>query len=613
MTALRRAGAALTGFLGRLIVEPVRRGRLRDHAWPQGLRPVVAVGVGAFWLAVALIVAAPLVRDLSPLTVSVGSTVLSLPRTLLPTILWLVLLAAVLAQTAALHARLVVAIVITSTVSLVVLFLGGLDLGADAGAITVTPGKVVSVVVVLALVALLVARRRRAFAWWEFPVVLTLIGAAAVTAIGRSSSASAAFGLDFAPVATSLVISSIGQLAVPAAIAAGVAVAELAVVATVAAVAALRRASTPSTQVAVEAGVADAPPGPPRTRRLLVAALLVVGAWRCLELALAPVVGEPLDADAVGPSIVLLGALGLLWWALAAVRRSATVSVDDVLDHLDGIALPVAVALSVTLAPVVLALLSVQIAAAWGAPPEPSALALAAAETLRGTVALTAVRLAVGAALVGAAVVLARRGRRGAPELVGAIGVVTLVSTAPRALGLDFGWSSDALAALLALGSLALTGVLLLRGQLDERRLALLVSALLLSAAAAWRDVIADPLGVLLGASGLALVLLGFVWGFLTDAEGTHGDSARYPRPTRVLLFLANAVFGVAVLAFGALARDVSAGIDLDAFARSGDELLGTALIVAAAMAVWAGALPSRRPRARPLGRLSAAGPSVEP
>jgi hypothetical protein len=70
----------------------------------------------------------------------------------------------------------------------------------------------------------------------------------------------------------------------------------------------------------------------------------------------------------------------------------------------------------------------------------------------------------------------------------------------------------------------------------------------------------------------------------------THGDSAAYPRASRVLLFLANAVFGVTVLAFGTLARDLGAAIDLDAFAQFGDELLGTALILAAVMAVWAGA-----------------------
>jgi len=132
--------------------------------------------------------------------------------------------------------------------------------------------------------------------------------------------------------------------------------------------------------------------------------------------------------------------------------------------------------------------------------------------------------------------------------------------------------------------------VLAVRRALDARRLALLTVALLLSAAAAWRDVLADPLSVLIGSGGIALVLFGFIWGFVTDADITHHESAAYPRPSRVLLFLANAVFGVTVLAFGTLARDLNAGINLDAFAQFGDQLLGTALILAGVMAVWVAA-----------------------
>ena len=51
---------------------------------------------------------------------------------------------------------------------------------------------------------------------------------------------------------------------------------------------------------------------------------------------------------------------------------------------------------------------------------------------------------------------------------------------------------------------------------------------------------------------------------------------------------MANAVFGVIVLAFGTLARNLDAGINLDSFAQFGDELLTKALILAAVMAVWA-------------------------
>lgn len=590
-----RVRGAARRFVRVLLVDPIDRGRLRDTAWPVGLAPVVALGTGAFALAVLVILVAPLVRELSPLSVSVGATVLSLPRVLLPALLWLVVIAVALLQTAALHVRRLTAIVLTATTSLIVLFLGSLDLGTSStGSPTATPGKIVAGVAVAGLVVLAVARRRSRFVWWEFPLVLAIVGAATIVALARSSAESVPYGIDFGPTAVSLVMSSLGQLAVPAAIAAGAAVAELAVTASTAVVAAVSRPgrSRPTGRAATVA---------------LVVAFLVVALWRLVEIAAGAIagVGAPVDPATWPLSIVLVVAIGMLGASIHRVRGSGRTAVGDVLDRLDEVALPVAIALSITLAPVVLLLLAAQIAAAWGLDPALLGGALAIAETLRGTVALTIVRGLVGAALVTVALVLARRGRRGSPELLGAIGAVALTSVVP-ALGGVAGaaiepWSSEALAVIIALGTLLLAGLLAARGRLDERRLALLTVALLLSAAAAWREVIADPLGLLLGASGIALVLVGFIWGFLTDAEITRSDSAAYPRSARVLLFLANAVFGVAVLAFGALARDVAAAIDLDAFARSGDELLGTALILAAVGAAWGSALDHSarsRPRA---------------
>lgn len=589
-----RVRGAVRRFVRMLVVDPIDRGRLRDTAWPTGLAPVVALGTGAFALAVLVILVAPLVRELAPLSVSVGATVLSLPRLLLPALLWLVVIAVALLQTAALHVRRLTAAVLTATTSLIVLFLGSLDLGASSGAApAVTPGKVVAVVAVVALVTLALARRRARFAWWEFPLVLAIIGTATIVALARSSAESAPYGIDFGPTAVSLVMSSLGQLAVPAAIAAGAAVAELAVTASTAVVAAVSRPGR-SRPVSRAAPV------------VLVVAFLAIALWRLAEIVAGVVagVGAPVDPAAWPLSIALVVAIGMLGASIHRVRGSGRTAVGDVLDWLDDVALPVAIALSITLAPVVLLLLAAQIAAAWGLDPGVLGGALAIADALRSTVALTVVRGVVGAALVVVALLLARRGRRGSPELLGTIGAVALASIAP-ALGGSVGagvapWSSEALAVIIALGTLLLAGLLAARRQLDERRLALLTVALLLSAAAAWREVIADPLGLLLGASGIALVLVGFIWGFLTDAEITRSDSAAYPRPVRVLLFLANAVFGVAVLAFGALARDVTAAIDLDAFARSGDELLGTALILAAVAAAWGSALDhSARSRAR--------------
>lgn len=581
-----RGGRLVAGarrFVRVLLVDPIARGRLRDTGWPVGLRPVVAVGVAAFALAVVVILAAPVLRAWLPLSVSVGAGVLSLPRELLMTILGLVLVAVSFAQAAALHTRPRVTAVITVMTALIVLLFGSLDLeGAP-----VSVGSLVAVLAVVALVLLVALRRRRAFAWWEPPLVLAIVGTAAAVALGRSAAASAPFGIDFGPTATSLVLSSIGLLAVPAAIAAGAAVAEFAVTGALAVVAAVRRPRGLARDAA-EAGI-GATPARRRAPWVLLVVFGVVLLWRMLELALAALgAGGDLDLGAVPPALGILAAVAGLWLLIERVRREGRATVDDVLGRLDAVGLPVAIALSITLAPVVVVLLVAQILLAWGLDPAATSGA-AFAGALRAAPVLIAVRAAVGVVLVAVAIVLARRGRLGSPELLAAIGVVALASAASLALPGVPAWSSDALAALVALVTAALALVLAARRSLDAHRLALLTVALLLSAAAAWREVLADPLSLVVGASGIALVLFGFVWSFVTDADATHGDSPAYPTPSRVLLFLANAVFGVAVLAFGALARDVSAGIDLDAFARTGDELLGTALILAAVLATWTG------------------------
>lgn len=595
MTPLRRLAAGLSRFWTGLISTPIRDGRLRDTGWPVGLRPIVVVGVVAFALAVLLILLAPAIRAALPLSVTVGATVLSLPRLVLPTIFWLIILSIALVQTAALHVRARTAAVLTVMTVLVLLFLGSLDLGSDGeGGLGVTPGKVVSVVVAVAVVALTVLRHRRAFAWWEFPLMLALVAGAAVVALGRSAQQSAAFGLDFGPPTASLVMSSIGQLAVPAALAAGVAVAEFAITASTAAVAAVQRPGAPPE--ATPETAPETPPARPGLRAVplvLLVAFLAVALWRVVELVLALLLGwgatiEPGDLPL---SAALIGLVALLWWVLARLRGGSAARIGTVMSHLDAVAFPVAVALTVTLAPLVALLLGVQVLSAWGLDPAATGGALAVADVLRSSLALSVVRLGVGLGLTALALLLARRGGRGAPELMAAIGVMAILSAGPALLETRLPWSSPALATVVALATLVLAAVLAVRRQLDSRRLALLLTALLLSAAAAWRDVLADPLSVVIGASGLALVLFGFVWGFLTDADITHGDSPAYPRPARVLLFLANAVFGVTVLAYGALARSVDAGIDLDAFAQFGDQLLGTAVILAAVMAVWAAAV----------------------
>lgn len=584
MSGGSRVADGLTRFWRGVIVDPIRHGRLRDTGWPVGLRPIMVVGVVAFCIAVVVILGAPVIRAVAPLSVTVGGNVLSLPRLMLPTIFWLVVLSLALMQTAALHTRRRTTVVLTVMTALILLFVGSLDLGVDgASGVTLTLGKVVSVIAVVSLVGFVLLRRRATFAWWEFVVVVAIIGGSMVVSLGRSAAQSAPYGIDFGPSSASLVMSTLGQLAVPAALAAGVAAAEFAVIAATTAVSAVNRPLTLE-RPGRAFGVIPA---------AIVVVFLAVALWRIGELVLGLFadVGAVVDPHRLPLSIAIVGVIALMWLGLARLRRSASVSADGIVAELDTVALPVAAALSIALAPLVIVLLVVQIITAWGGGGVILDALGVVADGLRSSSSIVVVRTLVGLVLLAIAVVTARRGRRALPELLATVGLFTLLSVMPLVVESAPGWSATAIAGVITTATLVLAVVVAARGLLDARRLGLLTVALLLSAAVAWRDVVADPLGFVIGASGIALALFGFVWGFVTDAEVTHSDSAAYPRASRVLLFIANAVFGITVLAFGALARDLGAAIDLDAFAQFGDELLGTALILAAVAAAWSSAM----------------------
>jgi hypothetical protein len=374
-------------------------------------------------------------------------------------------------------------------------------------------------------------------------------------------------------------MSTLGQLAVPAALAAGVAVAEFAVIAATSAVSAVHRPLANARQ----RGVLRAVP------IVLITAFGLVALWRITELVLGVFAdtGAVIDPVHVPLSLGIVAVVASLWWVLARIRRSASARVDEVVDRLDTVTLPVAAALSIALAPLVILLLAAQIITAWGGGGTVVESLFGATDVLGSSTTLVIVRTLVGVTLVVIAVIGARRGVRAVPELLATIGLFVLLSVMPLVVDGAPGWSSAALAGVITVGTVVLAAGLAVRRTLTARRLALLTVALLLSAAAAWRDVLADPVSLVIGAGGVALALFGFVWGFITDADVTHGESTAYPRASRVMLFLANAVFGITVLAFGTLARDLGAAIDLDAFAQFGDELFGTALILAAVAAVW--------------------------
>jgi len=210
---------------------------------------------------------------------------------------------------------------------------------------------------------------------------------------------------------------------------------------------------------------------------------------------------------------------------------------------------------------------------------------------------IASTRLAVGVVAISVAFRMARAGRRVVPELLGSIGVVVItLAIANLADARHWLWTAEALSVIASVAAVGLLVWFFATRTLTTARMTGLAVALLLTALFQQRDFVSDPLGALLGFTGVAFVLFGYVWGFLTSGSYANSGSRAYPRPSRILLFLASALFGVTVLAYTALARDPDAAINLGAFAVVGDEVFGTAILVGALVAVVSGVVWNREP-----------------
>ena len=197
------------------------------------------------------------------------------------------------------------------------------------------------------------------------------------------------------------------------------------------------------------------------------------------------------------------------------------------------------------------------------------------------------VRLLVGVALTVLAIRSARRGHLDTALLLGAVAVMLWARVArPLAGGwLDIGSGVGLLNLLATAVVLGVIGWLLVRRALTPVRAVTLSGALVLTLLFGYRDFVSDPLGALLGVSGIALLLFGLTWALLTEAGPANEGSPRYPTSSRVLLVLANSVLAASVAAYVSLLRDPGATPDLGGFAALGEDTLGAALVAAVLVA----------------------------
>lgn len=544
------------------VVDKVRAGRLRDEGWPYGLRAVVGVGVVLFALAGVLALVSGPIRAGSTLAVP-NSLTSSVPDTIVWALVLLLTFCLALLTTAALHGPwwlltlgLLASTLLMGIWSTATVIGGGPTLATVLAAITI-----------VLLVVLAILRRRRGLAWWEFPLVLALLGAVISRCVLDFTGSQLVLGFRLAPVFVDQTSTLLTFLVLPAAFAAGAAVAEIAVAITMAATRIAQRRATRHWPYAVLAGA--------------VVLRLAQETRRLIDL-------DPVGSGwlAVVPALAVVAGFAGLGWLLSRWTPIRAVPVADLAEQLSRVAVPVGAALIAVLLPVHLLLLGFQVVfsvspstAPAGFDPSPVVDRL-----------VDGVRAALGVGMIGLALALARRGRGSLALVLGAIGVMVLAVAIRLLTG--YRWSfwldPDALVSVVTVGILLVAGWLLGRRRLSADRALGLAAVLALAVLLSLRSVVSDPFAALLGYTGVAFVLFGVVWDFLTGSDWANTDGRHLRRPVRVLLALGYPLLTVTVLASDALIRRPRTTSDLNAFASLGELLLGTALLAAAATVVLA-------------------------
>lgn len=547
-------------------VEPVDEGSPEPSTWRGGLQ---VVGWGTLALVLALTAVAAFSGVLRQFFGYVGSmsSDRSVPGVVLPLFVLVLVWTLGLAHCAMI--RLAWYLKIPA-------MLAGIAAMAVLGVFSSTSPVVLGAVAVSYLVVLIVviARRRRPYAWWEFPLITTLLGLVWIVVLVGPTVATQT-GADVRLVFVEAAIESLGALALPALVAAGVAPAI----------------------VTVTAAEAIASRALPRTVAVVGVALLVL--WRVVTtirtMALDPV------EQGWGALLAAVGTLTIAALGLALVQRlSRTRQITppgDLPELWNAWSFPLAVVLvgvTVLVSPIITAY------AIFSALKVPGADALGVLAHSLTSGAWQWWRAVPSSILVVVAIVLARRGKEGMANAFMAFAAVNLTSAVATVLPPDLlrARTADSIATVTSWIAIVALGVTAAFKELTRRRTLGLVTVLLVGGLYTYRDTLDDPVSALLGYAGLGAVLFGLVWQAITGAGFTRRDTPRLPQSTRVLAYLANTLFAFTIVAFVSVTRSTSTTLSIVDLEATGDAALGTPLLVAATvLGLWYGFGAGERPR----------------
>jgi hypothetical protein len=552
-----------SGLYRQTLVDPIEQGRLRDLEWPYGLRSIVLVGYIVFVIAGLTVILSGLIREHSTLIVS--GTGLGLPEQMVWPLVLLLSFGVSLLMAAARHGPWWLK-VLGLLFTLMVMGTWSLRSPSLAGWVG---WPVIAACLMVAMLALVIIRWRRGFAWWEFAVMWLLIGLGMAIGVAETREAKI-YGSDLNPLNLQQTAAVLGYLALPAATLAGASVAEVTVRATVAAAQSAQR---------------FAKQGWPY---LILVVVICIRSVQCVWLIAQrdPVVEGLTSLLWACALVTAFAVVGLVLLRISR-RRNSTPVVSALGDELGRVGFAIAAALIAVTLPVQVFLSILQVLASLE--PGGAAAGLSFDVTPLVTRVIDPSRVLVGVVVLILAVRAARRGQAGRALVLGGIGVM-LVALARLLL---FGdrtpapISPDALNLVASAVVVVAVVILLLRRRLTAQRALAFAGMLILSALFSYRDFISDPLGAVLGFSGAALVLFGLTWDLFTGSGWANRESRRFPRHTRVLLVLTNYVLSMTVLAYAALIRDGSTTIYFDPFTQFGDLIFGTGLVAAAAVAIF--------------------------
>lgn len=567
-----RAARLTRTFIDKVLLERIRAGRLHDTGWPDGLRGVVTAAITCFVVALLLVVlSTPLRRWLPLLTDDAAGY--TMPRATLWIVVFLIVFTLALWQSATLHAVWWLATVGTATTAAIMLIWGVRGFGVGSSFSTW-----MTVAMVAALITLTALRARAGFRWWEFPLVLLIVatpvclGTRSITVTGGS------FGFEPAAMFTVQSMVFLGVIAIPAAFAAGTAIAEITTSATVWASKLTARYAVRRTAITILA--------------VLLVARLLQSAWEVRSL-------DPLrqNAAVIAGSAAVGLLTGLMVWAMFRhwQRRGVESVITDLPGQMSRMAMPIGAGIIAIQIP--LMVLTVVIAVTgqvFGPQVTGTVVDQGIFQTLSSTAVIDTARVVLGVLLMGLALWRFRGAQPAQAALLFGAGVMLIALTARFLSGGGLPDIADATALNLTATAATIVAamIMLARRTLTSARCAGLSALLVLSGLFAHRDVLDDPLSALLGMSGVAFILIGLIWTLLTGCAAANAGTARFPLPTRVMLILANLVFAATILAMASLVRGPDAEyatIDLKSFSDLGDLVLGTSLLIAVFVSVMMG------------------------